>query len=256
MSGLLLANLAVLGVCVLLLWGVSLFTKIASIADIFWGFGFVIVAWTSWFQSGQTQPLSLLVVILVTVWGCRLSLYLLWRAWGKGEDYRYKAMREHHGPRFPLVSLFTVFILQGALIWLVSWPIQASFVAELSWGPTVWLGMVLFISGLAFESVGDFQLARFKSSPDTKGQVMDKGLWRYTRHPNYFGDFLVWWGLFWVTFSWGNWWTIFSPLVMSFLLIKVSGVKLLEGSLRSRIEGYEEYVRVTSSFLPRPPLKG
>ena len=173
---------------------------------------------------------------------------------GKAEDYRYAAMRERHGKRFAIVSLYTVFGLQGLLMWIISLPIQVGVSQAEDWRPAVPMGLILWVTGLFFESVGDYQLARFKADPTNRGHVMNRGLWRYTRHPNYFGDFLVWWGLYFVAAepsSW--WWTIVGPMLMSFLLVRVSGVRLLEYSLRSRVVGYEEYVRQTSSFFPMLP---
>ena len=251
---LLLTNLAAIAIAVIGLWLVSVALRNASIVDIFWGCGFVLVAWTSLACSGRIDTRPLVVTSLVTLWGLRLAGYLAWRNIGKPEDYRYVAMREKHGKRFPIVSLFTVFGLQGLLMWIISLPVQVGISEADTWQLWRYVGVILWLIGLSFEAVGDFQLARFKSDPANRGRVMNRGLWRYTRHPNYFGDFLVWWGLYVVAAESGSWWwTIIGPLLMSFLLIRVSGVRLLESSLRTRVEGYEEYVRNTSSFLPLPP---
>ena len=250
----LLTNLAGIATAILLLWFVSLLRRDASIVDIFWGFGFVLVAWLSLWTSGRFESRGLLLVGMVSIWGLRLAGYLAWRNLRKPEDYRYAAMRERHGKRFAIVSLFTVFGLQGLLMWIISLPIQVGVSRAEAWHLAVPMGVILWAGGLFFESVGDYQLARFKADPANRGHVMNRGLWRYTRHPNYFGDFLVWWGFYLVAVeatSW--WWTIIGPLLMSFLLIRVSGVRLLENSLRSRVAGYEEYVRDTSAFFPRPP---
>jgi steroid 5-alpha reductase family enzyme len=250
----LLANLAAIALLVVVLWVVSLVRRDASIVDMFWGLGFVVIAWLSLYQAGQSSARSLLLTLLVSLWGLRLSAYLTWRNLGKPEDYRYVAMREKHGKRFPIVSLVTVFGLQGLLMWIISLPIQVGIVTAHDWHPVVAIGIVCWLTGLTFEAVGDYQLARFKADPANSGSVMNQGLWRYTRHPNYFGDFLVWWGFYLVALestSW--WWTIIGPLLMSFLLIRVSGVRLLESSLRSRVAGYEDYVRKTSAFFPFPP---
>lgn len=239
------------------LWLVSLARRDASIIDPFWGTGFVLV---TWFTLGSAKPeriaeRSWLLTVLTTIWGLRLSLYLLWRNWGHGEDRRYRAMREHHGSRFWWVSLLTVFWLQGLILWIVSMPIQAAMVSATA-KPLGWLDLIgvgLWSIGLFFESVGDFQMARFQANPENAGQVMDRGLWRLTRHPNYFGDFCVWWGLFLVAASSGAAWTIFSPLLMSFLLLKVSGVTLLEKTITDRRPDYAAYQARTSSFFPWPP---
>lgn len=264
-----LVNLGAVAALMVVLWLVSLVLRDASIVDPFWGVAFVLIAWTqfaTWFfLSGpacDTSPcreyteVGILMPVLVTVWGLRLSLYLGWRNRGKGEDFRYVAMRERFGAGFPLVSLGVVFLLQAGLAWIVSLPVQAgiqgSAAASIT-SPLVVAGTVLWGVGLAFESIGDLQLARFKRDPANKGQVLDRGLWRYTRHPNYFGDFLVWWGLFLIAAATGAWWTVIGPVVMSVLLIRVSGAGLLERTIGQRRPGYEEYVRRTSGFIPRPP---
>lgn len=248
----LVTNLAAIAIVMFVLWCLSLRLRNASIVDIFWGCGFVLIAWVSQWASGRLSE-PLLLTILVSVWGLRLTGYLAWRNIGKPEDYRYAAMRERHGERFPLVSLFTVFALQGLLMWIIALPVQVGISQSQDWTLKTAFGVMLWIVGLLFETVGDYQLARFKADASNRGRVMNCGLWRYTRHPNYFGDFLVWWGLYCVAAeprSW--WWTIIGPLLMSVLLIRVSGVRLLEATLRSRVEGYEEYVRDTSAFLPLP----
>jgi steroid 5-alpha reductase family enzyme len=254
LPALLLTNLLGIAVVVLILWLVSLLRRDASIVDIFWGFGFVLVAWVSMWASGRLELRGVLLVGMVSIWGLRLAAYLGWRNLRKPEDYRYAAMRERHGKRFPIVSLFTVFGLQGLLMWIISLPIQVGVSQAEGWHLAVPIGLILWMTGLFFEAVGDYQLARFKADPANRGHVMNRGLWRYTRHPNYFGDFLVWWGLYSVAAepsSW--WWTIVGPMLISFLLVRVSGVRLLENSLRSRVVGYEEYVRQTSSFFPMLP---
>ncbi|MEZ6119128.1 MAG: DUF1295 domain-containing protein [Pirellulaceae bacterium] len=257
--------LALLGCCamaitamMLVVWLVSLIRKDASIVDIAWGSGFVVVAWTAYSFSycGATDvERSWIVPVLTTIWGLRLSLYLFWRNHGKPEDYRYQAMRTKWGRAFPLVSLLTVFSLQGAVMWVVSLPVQVG--SALTNQSVTWLlviGIMVWFVGLCFETVGDWQLARFKSDPKNRGRVLDSGLWRYTRHPNYFGDFLVWWGFYLVTLSLtGMWWTIISPMVMSTLLMRISGVTLLEKTLTKSKPDYVRYVERTNAFFPGPP---
>ena len=200
----------------------------------------------------QVYDRALLLLTLVTVWAVRLSLYITWRNWGRGEDYRYQAMRRGFGPHFTLTSLFVVFGLQGLLTWLISLPVQV--VMTVVAPPLGWLdavGIGLWSVGFVFESLGDWQLARFKANPANAGRPLDLGLWRYTRHPNYFGDALVWWGFYVVAVSSpGGVWTIVSPIVMTYLLLEVSGVSLLETHLRRSKPGYEDYVRATSAFVP------
>ncbi len=253
MSSYALSALAI-GGALSLLWAVSLPIKDSSIVDIFWGIGFVIIAWVTLAAGPPATARALLVAALTTLWGLRLAGYLAWRNLGKGEDPRYAAMRRKHGDRWPLRSLFIVFWLQGVLMWIVSLPVQAAVRAGGGIGPADLAASGLVLAGVLFEGVGDAQLAFFKKDPANRGQVMDRGLWRYTRHPNYFGDFLVWWGLFAFAAAGGAWWTVVGPLLMSFLLMRVSGVPMLERSMRAR-PGYEAYVKRTSSFFPRPPKR-
>ncbi len=247
-------NLATITAILTFVWVISLIEGDSSIVDVFWGFGFVVLTWQSIFQGEQWSWHSITLASMVSLWGLRLTVYLGRRKLGKPEDYRYAAMRARYGAYFPVVSLFIVFLLQALLVWIVSLPIQVSLFGVQSWHATAFVGIALWCIGLMFEAVGDYQLASFKSDPRNAGRVMDRGLWRYTRHPNYFGDFLVWWGIFFMCVQPNYaWWIVVSPLLMSFLLIRVSGVRLLEGALRTRIAGYEEYVSKTSSFFPMPP---
>jgi steroid 5-alpha reductase family enzyme len=251
-------NAALLFVCVSLLWLSSLPLRNASIVDVFWGIGFALVA-VSGFVGGQAAaaPRSLLISALVGVWGLRLGGYLFWRNAGHGEDPRYAAMRRRTGDHFWWLSFFSVFALQGAILWFVSLPLQV--VQAAPGGPLGALdavGAAVWSIGLLFESVGDYQLARFKADPRNAGAVMDRGLWRYTRHPNYFGDFCIWWGVFVVALGAPHgFYTIASPALMSFLLLRVSGVPLLERGMSERRPGYADYVRRTSAFFPRPPRR-
>ncbi len=252
-----LTSALVLLVSVTLLWLISLRLRDSSIIDIFWGLGFVLVAWVGFSLGEGAAPRKLWMALLTTLWGVRLSGYLAWRnlGKGKGEDPRYQAMRKRHGDKWPLRSLFIVFLLQGTLIFVISLPLQvvASLPAPRTMGIADGIGIALVLLGTLFEGTADLQLARWKKDPAHRGQVMTEGLWRYTRHPNYFGDFTVWWGLFCLAASTGSGaWTILSPLLLSFLLLRVSGVPLLEQSMQRR-PGYADYVRRTSAFFPRPP---
>jgi len=246
-----------LGIAVLMVgtWLLSVLLKNASIVDIVWGFGFVVTAWISRGIGDGDSARQWLLTILTSVWGLRLAGYLLWRNAGHGEDYRYKAMRKHWGPRFPIISLVTVFALQGVLMWIVSLPVQlGQDDATPDIGVVAYIGVAVFAFGLFFEVVGDAQLARFKANPNSAGKVMDQGLWRYTRHPNYFGDACVWWGLALIAAETGSAaWGFIGAVVMTYLLRRVSGVTLLERSLKKRREGYEDYIARTSPFIPRPP---
>ena len=196
---------------------------------------------------------SLLMLVLVTIWGLRLTGYLAWRNIGKGEDRRYQQMRKKSPDNFWLVSLFQVFGLQAVLMWVVAIPAVVTHASDSSLWWLDWVGVAIWVVGVTFETVGDIQMARFKSRPDSKGKVMDRGLWQYTRHPNYFGDFCVWWGLYLIAAAGGAWWSIVSPLVMSALLIRYSGAGLLEKTITRRRPEYEEYMRTTNAFFPGKP---
>lgn len=253
----LLSSALLLLVFAVALWLLSLAARDASLVDRFWGLGFIVIciAGLRWFEPVTLH--KVLLAALVFLWGARLSVYITWRNWEQGEDYRYRAMREKHGRSFAWKSLFTVFLLQGALTWFISLPIQLVLAAEDTLPIDSWpviVGTVVFVAGLLFETVGDWQLARFKARPENRGQVMDQGLWRYTRHPNYFGEAVLWWGLFLVALPAPNvMYTILSPVVMTLLLLKVSGVPLLEKRMVETRPGYAEYVRRTPAFLPWKP---
>ncbi|HSM01689.1 MAG TPA: DUF1295 domain-containing protein [Acidimicrobiia bacterium] len=250
---LLLVTGAVIAAAMVLLWIVSVLLRDASIVDPFWGTAFVVVAWTAALVVGAWDAHDLILAAMVTVWGARLSGYLLWRNLGKGEDYRYQAMRRRWGSRFWIISLGTVFLLQGVLVWVVSLPVQVAILAPGDLGLITAAGLAIWSIGLIFETVGDAQLARFKADPANDGKVMDRGLWRYTRHPNYFGDFCVWWGIYVVALdASGTAWTVIGPLVMSFLLLRVSGVAMLEKTISKRRPGYDEYASRTNAFFPGP----
>lgn len=253
--------LAVILVLMTLLWLYSLRIKNSSIVDIFWGTGFVITALIYFGLSPEGYlPRKILLSILVAIWGMRLSIYILQRNWGKPEDFRYQKWREEAGSKWWWQSFLQVFLLQGVLLWIISAPLLAAQYGRLPERLTVfdYLGAAVWLVGFFFESMGDYQLARFKAQPENKGKVMDRGVWRYTRHPNYFGDAAQWWGYFLIAASAGGWWTIFSPVLMTLLLMRVSGVTLLEKTLSNR-PGYQEYAEQTSAFfpwLPRKPKSG
>jgi steroid 5-alpha reductase family enzyme len=236
-------------------WVVSLLMHDASIVDILWGLAFVTITWVTFGVGNGSPSRSLLLAVLVTIWGVRLAAYLARRNLGHGEDFRYQAMRRKH-PNFALWSLYGVFGLQGVLAWIVSLPVQIAMHDKTPDGLGVLaiVGTLVWLGGIAFEAIGDWQLARFKADPASAGQVMDRGLWRFTRHPNYFGDFCVWWGLFTVALECGTAaFGIVGPIVMSTLLMKVSGKALLERSIGKRRPGYADYVRRTNGFFPGPP---
>ena len=250
-----LASAVAVAVVVFGFWLVSLRLKDASIADIAWGLLFVTIAWVG-FAAGEGGPAMLLAAVLTTAWGLRLAVYIGRRNHGHGEDRRYGAMRARRPDRFWLWSLFGVFLLQGLLALIVSLPLQALAGAEGAIAPLVLAGACVMLFGLGFEALGDAQMSAFRSDPASRGQVMDRGLWRYTRHPNYFGDSVVWWGLWLLAVGGGaGLWTAIGPALMTFLLLRVSGVAMLESDIADRRPGYSDYVRRTSAFLPRPPSR-
>jgi steroid 5-alpha reductase family enzyme len=239
------------------MWLISLALKNSSIVDIFWGTGFVLIAWLTFllFPEGYL-PRKILSVLLVSIWGLRLSIHIFLRNKGKGEDFRYQKWRNEAGPSWWYRSFFKVFLLQGILMWIISLPVVAAQVSPN--GPLSildYFGVAVWIIGFYFEAAGDYQLARFKSNPENKGRVLNNGVWKYSRHPNYFGDAFQWWGFFILALSAGYWWTLISPVIMTLLLIRVSGVALLEKTLKETKPGYREYVENTSAFIPMPPRK-
>ena len=236
-------------------WAESLRRRDASVVDPVWGPAFVVVALVAALAGDEAAELRWLLLALTAAWGLRLGWHLVRRKLREPEeDRRYAAMRARHDERFAWWSLWMVFWLQGALVLIVSLPIQVAATRPAELGAAAIPGVVVFLVGLGFEALGDAQLARFKADPANRGRVMDRGLWRYTRHPNYFGDFAVWWGLWLVALTaGGTWWTAIGPIVMSVLLIRISGKELLERDIGERRPGYAEYARRTSGFIPLPP---
>ena len=241
-----------------IVWLISLALRDSSIVDVFWGLGFVMTTWIYFaLTPGGFAARKWLICGLVTVWGLRLSLYILRRNWGKGEDFRYKKWREAAKGQWWWRSYFKVFLVQGALMWIISMPLLAAQLSPTPVRLTVLdaMAVLLWMVGFFFEAVGDWQMARFKADPANRGQVMRSGLWRYTRHPNYFGDATQWWGYGLLASAANGWWSLFSPLLMTFLLVRVSGVTMLEKDLVNRRPGYRDYVANTSAFVPWFPRK-
>jgi steroid 5-alpha reductase family enzyme len=226
-----------------------------TIVDTLWPLLFVFAAAAYAFAMPGGSARAMLLLALVTTWGLRLATYLAWRSHGQEEDRRYQAIRRRNEPNFTFKSLYLIFGFQALLAWVISLPLAGGIAGA---APLGWLdaaGVVLWIVGMVFETVGDWQLARFKADPASADRVMDRGLWRYTRHPNYFGDFCVWWGYYLIALSAGAWWTLPGPLLMSYLLLRVSGVTLLERHIGKRRPGYADYVRRTNAFFPGPPRR-
>ena len=239
-------------------WLLSLLRRDSSIIDVFWGLGFVIAAWIYFAATPQGWAgRKWLLCTLVTLWGLRLALYLLYRNWGKGEDYRYRQWRQQAGKSWWWRSYFKVFLLQGVMLWLVSAPLLA---AQNSPNPdrlTIIdsLAVLVWGIGFTFEAAGDWQMARFKADPGNQGKLLTSGVWRYTRHPNYFGDAAQWLGFYLFALAAGGWWTVFSPLLMTFLLVRVSGAAMLEKALVENKPGYSEYMQQTRAFIPWAPRR-
>lgn len=235
-------------------WLISLARRDAGVADIAWGLVFAGIAWAS-YLAGEGSGAMLLATCLVTIWGLRLAVHVGRRNLGHNEDRRYRKMRDKRPGTFWIWSLFGVFLLQGAIALVVSLPIQSLGAQDPdSIGLISWIGAAVFAIGFYFEAVGDAQLAAFARERDSGDQVMDRGLWRYSRHPNYFGDATEWWGIWLIAVGSGAaWWTVAGPIVMTFFLLRVSGVTLLEKDMGSRRPGYAEYVERTSAFIPLPP---
>lgn len=244
----------VLGGVLLSLWIISILIGRVSFIDAFWGVGFVVVAWASASQLVEIGPMQTVVLALVTLWGLRLGLYLLRRFLRDGEDSRYVRMTKGKaGVSRHIFTLWFVFGLQGVLMLVISAPLVSAMAqpsAQLDL--FAYAGIAFWVIGAFFEWVGDLQLSRFKTDPNSEGKVLDTGLWAWTRHPNYFGDTCVWWGIWLVGHDLT---VIFAPAVMTFLLMKWSGVPLLEKGLKKRRPGYEDYIKRTSSFFPLPPKK-
>jgi len=239
-----------------LLWIISLIVKNSSIVDIFWGAGFVISGWLAFFLTPQgLLARKILIMVLVTIWGLRLAGYVLWRNAGKPEDFRYAKWRSESPQIWWWKSFFQVFLLQGFLMWVIATPLLAAQFTSTPLGILDYLGILFWLIGFFFEAAGDWQLSRFKSNPENKGKVLDKGVWHYTRHPNYFGDATQWWGYYLIAASAGGWWTIFSPIIMTFFLLNVSGVAMLEKTLKDTKPQYRDYIARTSSFIPWFPKK-
>lgn len=252
------AGLALTASLAFLTWIASLVRHDASLIDRMWPIC-IVGAGLVYFALLPVQTVrGLWMAVLGAAWAVRLCLYITWRNWGHGEDRRYKAIRTRNQPNFGFRSLYLVFALQAVLAWLVSAPFLAGMAAARPLGALDAFGAVLALFGIFFEAIGDAQMARFKADPASKGQVMDRGLWRYTRHPNYFGEACVWWGLWLVAIGgagWGGMWSVVSPLLMTWLLLKVSGVAMLEGDIGERRSAYREYIERTNAFLPGPVRK-
>ncbi len=237
-------------------WLYSIFKKDMSIVDGFWGLGFLAVTHHWFFRLDDISPRQIVIAYLVTLWGIRLALHIFYRNFGKPEDPRYVAFRDDWGDKTIFKSFYKVFMLQGGLMLVIAMPIIAvMYSGDATFSKINIIGVVLWLIGWLFETFADYQLLKFKRNPANKGKVMDSGLWRYSRHPNYFGEVCVWWGIFLISIGSGYWYlSLLSPILITYMLLKVSGVTMLE----KRYDGndkYSEYKRKTSEFFPLPPKK-
>ena len=255
MAGIWLASLPGIAVLATAAWAVCTVRRNVGLVDIFWSLFFLCAAIFYVMAAAPAGPRAPLLLVLVAAWALRLAGHLTARNWNAPEDHRYQAIRARNQPGFEWKSLYLVFGLQGLLAWIVSAPLAAAMASQEPLGPLDWLGFALAVFGTAFEAVADAQLARFRRNPASAGQVLDRGLWRFSRHPNYFGECCVWWGFYLVALGAGGGWTLFAPLLMTLLLLRVSGVTLLEKDIGERRPSYREYVARTSAFIPLPPRK-
>lgn len=252
-----LLNAVCLAVLMGAAWGLSLRRNDVSHVDACWGLGFVAVAWISYLVGSGYGPRMLLLLCLVTIWGMRLAIHLGCRALAADEeDARYAAMRANRGSAFRWQSLYVIFGLQGLLILILSLPVQAAMSSgDGPLGLLDYLGLALFLAGFAIETLADAQLDAFKAARKAGEEpraVLDSGLWALSRHPNYFGETVLWWGIFLIAASAGAFWTVFAPVLTTYLILKVSGVALLDRHMASR-PGYADYAARTPAFLPRWP---
>lgn len=241
---------------VTLLWFYSIYIKNVSIVDIFWGLGFVILNTYYLLAVDSFTNRQILLLILVSLWGIRLSGYLAFRNIGKPEDYRYQQFRQDYGPeRYWWFSYFQVFLLQGGLILIVSLPLLAININQSGINWLDYIAVLVWSLGFVFEAGGDYQLAQFKKNPKNKGKVLRSGFWKYTRHPNYFGDATVWVAYALFCIASGSYWQIMGTIIMILLIVKVSGVAMLERTLKDTKPAYREYIEKTHSFIPWFPKK-
>jgi steroid 5-alpha reductase family enzyme len=245
-------SLLAIASCMLVLWLVSIVIKDVSIIDAFWGTAFVLVSWIGLVVGHGVYFRKILLVLLVSIWGIRLSIYLFFRNHGKPEDYRYAAMRKRD-PNFTITSLYKVFGVQGLVVMLLSPPLWKVLQTHEPTTITVFdiVGTLVWLFGFLFESIGDYHLSQFKKDKNNAGKLMNKGLWRYTRHPNYFGDAVQWWGYGIIALSIpGAWWTLYSPALMTYVLVRVTGASLLEKKLAKTKPEWSKYMETTNTFIP------
>ena len=243
-------GLAIMLIMGLVAWLYSLTRQNVNIVDSLWSLMFLAGGICYALVAENFSHANLLLLTLLTLWALRLSVFLAVRNWGEDEDRRYQEIRANNEPGFKLKSIYIIFGLQAGLAWVISLPLLLAISVNTEIGYLELAGAVIWIIGFFFEATADQQLYRFKSNPHNKGKVLDTGLWAYSRHPNYFGEFLIWWGYFLFALSAGAWWTVFSPILMTVLLLKVSGVSLMEKGITERRSQYRAYIEATNAFFP------
>jgi len=231
-------------------WLLSLYRNNVTHVDSMWSLFFVVAGFTYASQIASLNTRSLIVMSLLTLWAMRLCVYLTWRNWGPHEDHRYAAIRSNNSPGFAFKSLYIVFGLQAVLAWIISLPVLGALDSAAPINILDITGIALLVFGLVWETLADWQLSVFKANPQNKSKVLNSGVWRYSRHPNYFGECCVWWGFYLIALAAGAWWAIPSVLLMTLLLLKVSGVALLEQTITERRPQYADYMRTTNAFIP------
>jgi steroid 5-alpha reductase family enzyme len=257
---LLIQNALIVALCFAALWLIAMRLKDVSFVDSWWALGMVVLAWATFFATGTSSPRQLMLVVLCSVWGLRLGGYLLWRWRKNGPDRRYQTMlgkaQSERGMSFGRAALQLVFALQGPLQFIVALPVQLGQIGGGAVGPLGLVGAALAAIGILFETIGDAQLVRFKNDPANRARILDTGLWRFTRHPNYFGDCCVWWGLYLIAAESGvGVWALPGPVLLTVLLTRWSGVPTVEGHMKRKKPGYDEYVRRTPAFVPWLPKR-
>ena len=246
------SGLAVIASLAVVTWMVSVIKHDASIVDSMWSVLIFSGAISYFYSQSMHSTRAWIALILVATWAARLAIYITARNWGEEEDRRYQAIRRRNEPYFAFKSLYLVFLLQALLAWIVSLPLLATATSAAALNVLDYAGIVVVTLGVAFEAIGDWQLSRFKADTNNRSQVMNRGLWRYTRHPNYFGECCAWWGFYLFALAAGAWWSIVSPLLMTTLLLRVSGVALLEKDIAKRRPEYQRYIEQTNAFIPGP----
>ena len=245
-----LHGLVVVAVAALFTWVLGVYRRNVAIVDSLWSLLFALMAYGYADGASTLAPRAVLLLSLLTAWALRLSVYITWRNWDQGEDRRYRAIRARNEPNFAAKSLYLVFGMQAVLAWIISLPLLGAILSSSPLGMFDFAAAILWLLGFVFEAGGDWQLARFKADPINRDAVMDRGFWRFTRHPNYFGDFCIWWGFYLMAAAAGAWWSFPGPLLMSVLLMRVSGVTLLEKDIGERRPQYSDYIRRTNAFFP------